>query len=335
MPLGPSAYLTDLAKAGLPAQLLPLPAYSSDPALADIPYHYFKLTVEGQAIYLFSSLDEAQASSTSSQKLGPGEVYVSYDDMVDSDGQIFFHLRSGYWIRGDFGGRLGKFQVFEGLIFTSTPWNGFGWILGDVDSYSAPSLSAPKTGNQYHRFNVVQVYGTQEADGLTWARLGLDEWIDDRQVGRVEPRAFPPEGVPATRWIEVNLAEQTVAIYQDDRLIYATLASTGIQNLWTRPGIFQIREKKVSENMTGGEGAPDYYHVEDVPWTMYFDQARALHGAYWHNFFGYPMSHGCVNLSLGDSHWIYDWANVGDYVYVYDPSGRTPTDPSLFGSGAP
>ncbi len=140
---------------------------------------------------------------------------------------------------------------------------------------------------------------------------------------------------PVSRWIEVNLAEQTLAVYQDNRLIFATMTATGIENLWTRPGIFQIYEKKDSEDMSGAADASDYYHVEDVPWTMYFDEKRALHGAYWHNFFGYPMSHGCVNLSLGDSHWLYDWANLGDYVYVYDPSGRTPTDPSLFGNGAP
>jgi lipoprotein-anchoring transpeptidase ErfK/SrfK len=89
--------------------------------------------------------------------------------------------------------------------------------------------------------------------------------------------------------------------------------------------------------MSGATAADrsDYYYLEDVPWTMYYDEARAFHGAYWHNSFGYPRSHGCVNLSLGDSHWLFDWAAVGDYVYVYDPSGRTPTDPSLFGSGAP
>ncbi len=132
-----------------------------DPALADIPYRYFKLTGEGHAIYLFSSLEDAEASSTSSQKLGPGEVYVSYDNVVENDSGTFYHLRSGYWVRGDFGGRMGRFQIFEGLLFSSTPTNGFGWILGDVSSFTAPSLSAPPTGNKYGRFNVVQVYGTQ------------------------------------------------------------------------------------------------------------------------------------------------------------------------------
>jgi lipoprotein-anchoring transpeptidase ErfK/SrfK len=87
--------------------------------------------------------------------------------------------------------------------------------------------------------------------------------------------------------------------------------------------------------MTGAfeTGKVDYYFLQDVPWTMYYDQKRALHGAYWRAMFGFPQSHGCVNISVGDSHWLYDWANVGDWVYVWDPSKKTPTDPALYGSG--
>jgi hypothetical protein len=335
LPLGPSQTLTEMAATGIPYPIIPLPAYSPDPGLAQIPYKYFMLTQENAAIYLFSSLGDAMASSVSGDKLGPGEVIVSYQDRIENDSGVYYQLRSGYWVRGDFGGRLAMHQPFQGLLFSSTPHNGFGWILGDVQSYTSPSFSASSSEKTYRRYNVVQVYGSQEAEGITWVMIGPNEWLDYRQVARVTPRTKPPEGIPTSRWIEVNLDEQTLAVYQDNKLIFATLTSTGIENLWTRPGIFKIYEKKDSEDMTGSASADDYYHVEDVPWTMYFDEKRALHGAYWHDRFGYPNSHGCVNLSLGDSHWLYDWANLGDYVYVYDPSGHTPTDPSLFGSGAP
>ena len=335
LPLGPSLTMSEMAATGVSYPVVPLPAYSPDPSLVDIPYKYFMLTQEGAAIYLFSSLEDAMASSVSGQKLGPGEVIVSYQDRVENDSGVFYHLRSGYWVRGDFGGRLAMHQPFQGLLFSSTPLNGFGWILGDIQSRIGPSFNDPLTGKAYRRYNVVQVFGSQEAEGITWVMIGLNEWLDFRQVARVTPRKSPPKGISASRWIEVNLDEQTLAVYQDNKLVFATLTSTGIENLWTRPGIFQIYEKKDSEDMTGSASADDYYHVEDVPWTMYFDEKRALHGAYWHDRFGYPNSHGCVNLSLGDSHWLYNWAKVDDYVYVYDPSGHTPTDPALFGSGAP
>ena len=77
----------------------------------------------------------------------------------------------------------------------------------------------------------------------------------------------------------------------------------------------------------------DFYYLADVPWTMYFDEARAIHGAYWRAWFGIPQSHGCVNLSIGDARWVYDWAQEGDYVYVWDPSGQTPTDPKFYTQG--
>jgi lipoprotein-anchoring transpeptidase ErfK/SrfK len=66
---------------------------------------------------------------------------------------------------------------------------------------------------------------------------------------------------------------------------------------------------------------------------MYFDQARALHGTYWHDKFGTPTSRGCVNMSIADAHWLYSFATIDTWVYVWDPSGNTPTDPAEYGPG--
>jgi lipoprotein-anchoring transpeptidase ErfK/SrfK len=126
-------------------------------------------------------------------------------------------------------------------------------------------------------------------------------------------------------------------VYDNQRLVFATLISTGVEPFWTRPGLFPIYQKKELENMSGAFEADrsDYYYLENVPWTMYFDKSRALHGAYWARsvYFGYQRSHGCVNLSVGDSHWLYNWAREGDWVYIHDPSGLTPTDPAKYGEG--
>ena len=100
-----------------------------------------------------------------------------------------------------------------------------------------------------------------------------------------------------------------------------------------KPGLFQVYEKKESETMTGERNTPNFYHLENVPWTMYFDKARALHGAYWRARLGYPQSHGCVNLYPGDAHWLFNWAKVGTWVHVYDTTGKTPTDPNFYGDG--
>jgi hypothetical protein len=80
----------------------------------------------------------------------------------------------------------------------------------------------------------------------------------------------PPDGVTNNRWIEVNLAEQTLLVYDQGQLTFATLIATGARPYYTRPGLFQIYKKQGLETMTGAfaPDKSDYYYLEDVPWTM-------------------------------------------------------------------
>ncbi|MBN2422988.1 L,D-transpeptidase [Candidatus Woesearchaeota archaeon] len=95
-------------------------------------------------------------------------------------------------------------------------------------------------------------------------------------------------------------------------VIYTTLVSAGLSATPTPTGDFKIFEKIESRAMSG----PGYY-LEGVPHIMYFkERGYAIHGAYWHNNFGHPMSHGCVNLPLDDAEWFYDWAEVGTLVTI-------------------
>ncbi|HKZ68605.1 MAG TPA: L,D-transpeptidase, partial [Anaerolineales bacterium] len=113
------------------------------------------------------------------------------------------------------------------------------------------------------------------------------------------------------------------------RLVYASLVSSGLGAWPTRPGLHTIYKKLDLTDMTGAFAADksDYYYIEDVPWVLYFDQSISFHGTYWHDKYGFQQSHGCVNLSPKDARWLYDWAEIGTAVYVFDPSGRTPTTP--------
>lgn len=333
LPLGPSAYLTELAAMGIPYPVRPLPASVPDPALARVPYDYFKVDVGGSPLY--PTLEAARAGEGSGRYLAPGFTYVAYSERADTGNGVYYLTSSGEWMPGK-GSRV-SYSSFQGLKFSATPRNAFGWVLSETPVKRAPGYASPETGRKLYRFEIVQIYNTQETDGMKWHLIGPDEWIEGRLVGVVNPDTTPPQGVDNGRWIEVNLEEQTLAVYDDAELIFATLISSGLEPFWTQPGLFPIYEKKDTENMRGGsEGDPaDFYYLEKVPYTMYFDQARALHGTYWHTYFGYPQSRGCVNLSIGDARWIYDWAEEGDLVYVHDPSGLTPTAPSLYGTGAP
>lgn len=343
LPIGPSTYLTQLAQEGIRLPLQPLPAKPADPSLAYTPYQYARLK-EGIAVPLYASLEDAIAGRNPSQYIEAGELrFVSYIEEAntnDTPKPDFFRLRSGLWISAqDVAQRERGMIRFQGLTFTAPPENDFGWILPlqpYVETKRTPGFAQNDyTGRQLIEYSIVQIYASREVDGTTWYLIGLDEWVEQRQVGRVAMMRSAPEGVTNGRWIEVNLFEQTLAVYDQNRLVYATLIASGVEPFYTRPGLFPIYKKLEATPMRGAFEADrsDFYYLEDVPWTMYFDEARALHAAYWRTRFGFPQSHGCVNLSPGDAHWLFQWAQEGDWVYVWDPSGKTPTDPSFYTAG--
>jgi len=326
LPLGPSSTLTELARLGMTIPPRPLPASKPDPSLTQLPYFYFRL--EEDYVPIYSAPGE---KGPGIQQFMPGFVYVSYIDRVEQDG-VYYMLQSGGWIPGK-GARVSEISKFQGLQFSATPRNSFGWAFEQIPVLNAPGYSAGKTGEQILPYQVVQIYSTQTADNEKWYLIGPNQWVEGRKVARVVPNTTPPAGVTVARWIDVDLAEQTLAVYDNYQLVYATVIASGLEPFWTRPGLFQIYQKKETETMRNNDPS-DFYYLDNVPWTMYFDGARALHGAYWRTRFGYPQSHGCVNLSVGDAHWLFDWAVEGDWVYVHDPTGQTPTDPALYTGGA-
>ena len=114
------------------------------------------------------------------------------------------------------------------------------------------------------------------------------------------------------RWIDVDLSAQRVTAYEGSVAVRSTLASTGLPATPTPTGQFRIYVKYVSTSMSG----PGYY-LPNVPYTMYFYRGYGLHGTYWHNNFGQPMSHGCINLPTAEAQWLFNWASVGTLVNIH------------------
>jgi lipoprotein-anchoring transpeptidase ErfK/SrfK len=114
-------------------------------------------------------------------------------------------------------------------------------------------------------------------------------------------------------WIEVDLSEQMVYTYRGDTFLESFLVSTGTSSYPTVTGTFRIYAKYPAYLMIG----PGYY-LPDVPYSMFFYKGYSLHGTYWHNNFGTPMSHGCVNMRTSDAAWVYENAPIGTYVFVHD-----------------
>jgi lipoprotein-anchoring transpeptidase ErfK/SrfK len=153
--------------------------------------------------------------------------------------------------------------------------------------------------------------------------MALDILVDTPTSAYVPPTAAPqtaneqpassyPAKGNGVRWIDVNLSQQMVYAYEGDVIVNSFVVSTGTAQTPTVTGKYKIWIKLKSTTMSGPG-----YHLTNVPYTMYFYKGYGLHGTYWHNNFGTPMSHGCVNLSIPDAEWLYYWAMEGTVVNVH------------------
>jgi hypothetical protein len=167
----------------------------------------------------------------------------------------------------------------------------------------APYRSAIKLSGKQNFFRNRLHYETQDGS-----------WLSDKDVSRLDPaRKMPAWGKNGEKWIDVNVTKQTLVLYEGTNAVYATLVSTGEAGLEdaehstaTRRGIFRIHTKFISATMSSDE-AGEEFELRDVPYVQYFEEGYALHGAYWHDRFGVPKSHGCINLAPEDARRIFFW----------------------------
>jgi lipoprotein-anchoring transpeptidase ErfK/SrfK len=119
--------------------------------------------------------------------------------------------------------------------------------------------------------------------------------------------------------VVVSISQQYMWAYEDGVEVIESWVSTGTaetEAVTTPVGNWSILTKYDSQTMEGTISG-QYYRVEDVPYVMYFDNlGNALHGTYWHNNFGHPMSHGCVNLPMDVAAFLYSWTDIGTAVTV-------------------
>jgi lipoprotein-anchoring transpeptidase ErfK/SrfK len=122
----------------------------------------------------------------------------------------------------------------------------------------------------------------------------------------------PCNGGAEARWINVDLSQQRLYACEYGTTAASFVVSTGISIYPTVTGDYRVYVKYLSTTMSG----PGYF-LPNVPYTMYFYQGYGIHGTYWHNNFGVPMSHGCINMRTSDAGWLFDWASVGTLVHIH------------------
>jgi hypothetical protein len=167
---------------------------------------------------------------------------------------------------------------------------------------SAPYRAAFSLTGKQAFFKGVLHYETKEG-----------RWLSDRHASRLDPaKKMPGWALKGERWIDINLTKQTLMLYEGENPVYATLVSTGEAGLGdprettaTKRGIFRVHTKHVTATMASREIGEEF-ELRDVPYVQYFDkEGYAIHGAYWHDRFGIPKSHGCINLSPEDARRVF------------------------------
>lgn len=255
--------------------------------------------------------------------LGDGFTFVTVSRFQDG----WAETSEGRWMPDNALTEDVALSRFAGVLLPQEPLPyPMAWTLVHLRASKTPG-GDPSDDNPFlYRYTKVSIYATDEVDGWNWYQIGVDQWVKQTNVAMIKPVERFDE-IDTERWISVDLYEQVVIAYEGDRPVFASLISSGMADWPTNEGLFHVYLRYPRTIMSGAEGQSDFYYLEEVPWTMYFDDDIALHGAYWHDGFGFRRSHGCVNMSVTDAHWLYFWADgefdftvaedEGPAVYVY------------------
>jgi L,D-transpeptidase catalytic domain len=197
------------------------------------------------------------------------------------------------------------------------------WVTADrapVRKGPRPDAAIVSTLLRFQLVHVKEEKGTGAAamlrigdDSASGGESGQERWVRARELSRATVQPPPPEVAADERWVDVDLASQTLVAFEGKRPVYATIVSTGRgatgSETATPKGVHRVWVKLATTNMDNleKEDADRHFSIEDVPYVQFFDKGVALHAAFWHKDFGRVHSHGCVNLAPLDARFLFGW----------------------------
>ncbi|HJS29104.1 MAG TPA: L,D-transpeptidase [Anaerolineales bacterium] len=236
------------------------------------------------------------------------------------------HNRIWYQIRGLGFVHSGSIQPVRTVLNEPFPEIPEGGVLGEVtvpytDAHEAPGRLEDVVYRYYYE-TTHWITGLVQGDqGVLWYRILDDKW-DEREyyvlathlrpVPKDELLPVSPEIPLRAKRLLVDLRTQTVTAFEWDLPVFTTRAATGAEfsngKFYTPTGRHMTFHKRPSRHMARGNMAANGFDLPGVPWVCYFTESGvAFHGTYWHNDYGRPRSHGCINLSPQSAKWIYRW----------------------------
>lgn len=275
------------------------------PAGKMLPHEYFGVK-EGAKRY--ATEDDVRAGKARPEPKAKSVYMVTKDKTIEIDGNVYAKTAVGLIAVDDLYKHYPSTFAGVDLVATPPPAWPFAWVIAtnkkDVATRATPDKKGAAAGTLTHR-EIVPVL--EESNGFV--RIADGQWIDRKslRIARKHPRPAIADAPP--KWIDLDRDEQVMVAYDGDTPVYATLVSSGINKKNTPPALYRIRSKTSVQKMAAEEREASHYEVSEVPWATRFRSGLYFHAAYWHDGFGNPKSHGCVNLSPRDAKWVYDWTD--------------------------
>lgn len=198
--------------------------------------------------------------------------------------------------------------------------------LGEVSvPYTDAYLEADLNSDRMYRLYYETVHWVMKTvagvDGSAWYKLLDDKYEQYYYVPAKHIRIIPneelaplsPEVPIENKRVELRLDDQLLLAYENGKIVFATLVSTGHKRLsgkYTTPvgDKFITYHKRPTRHMAAGDIASNGFDLPGVPWVLYITEGGiSFHGTYWHNDYGHPHSHGCINMAPQAAKWLYRW----------------------------
>ncbi len=236
-----------------------------------------------------------------------GAYFITIDKLVEQDDRSYFRTAMGNYLRKEDVVPLERIEM-RGEFLDAARKLPIAFAFGRERAlYCLNETKNPQECGKAEKHARLYVETITIKDGKTYI-VGPDGQALLRDEIRLAEKIERPSGIPENaKWIHINLAEQTLVAYENDRPVLATLVSSGLDTHATPTGTWQIERRYLTKTMSGPDPDHGVYEVAEVPWTMYYYGNYAIHGAYWHNMFGEKRSHGCTNIPPADARWLFRW----------------------------
>lgn len=279
----------------------------------------------GPHVKVFDAVGTLLAESFVDDASDASGVYVSMGD-TDSDGvQEILTSRMGYgspnvtvWSVDPSSRTFTAREMTSGssdahTLIAPVGVDANGNIVTATEGYVEPKLSiiASPSSSSYSPFSSDATHGISAAPILKSGSL------NGYVVANIAPRMNKDTSAKS---ILVDISEQRLTAYEHGVPVHTFLVSTAKKGYVTPLGETRVRQKLLYHDYkwTFGIGDPRNYFVPNVKWNLQIYDHIYIHWAYWHNNFGNPMSHGCVNANATNMDWIYEWTDVGTPVNIVE-----------------